>query len=46
VTFKILIDEEAQEFLETLPKKSQRIIKEKVFPSKTIPSPERAGIKS
>jgi mRNA interferase RelE/StbE len=43
--FKILIDEDAQEFLSALPKKSQRIIRERLFSLEDDPFPGKGGDK-
>jgi len=45
VTFKILIDEDAGVFLDALPKKSQRIIRERLFSLEEDPFPGKGGDK-
>lgn len=45
MTFKILIDDEAQEFLDALPKKSQRIVRERLFSLEEDPFPGKGGDK-
>lgn len=45
VNFCVLIDEDAQEFLDSLPKKSQKIVKTKLRILETDPFPGKGGDK-
>jgi mRNA-degrading endonuclease RelE of RelBE toxin-antitoxin system len=45
VNFCVLIDEDAQEFLDSLPKKSEKIIKTKLRILETDPFPGKGGDK-
>lgn len=45
VNFCVLIDEDAQEFLDSLPKKSQKIIKTKLRILETDPFPDKGSDK-
>ena len=45
VNFCVLIDEDAQDFLDSLPKKSQKIVKTKLRILETDPFPGKGGDK-